>query len=68
MPFGKIRNAWKKRAIRHLIQNEGKTEWCVFAKALCNSWNSCRGFPYDCKSCFDSYFNPKDVIQQALEQ
>ena len=68
MFFGKIREAWKKRAMRHLIKNAGKEDWCAFAKALCGSWNSCREFPYECKCCFDRYFNVHQILQNALEQ
>lgn len=65
--FGNVRSAWKKRAIRQLIKDAGK-DWCTFARALCNSSDVCRGFPYECKACFDSYFNPTEVLQRALEQ
>lgn len=67
MVFRKVREAWKKRARRHLIENAGKDDWCAFAKALCGSWDSCSGFPYNCKSCFDSYFNVNEVLQRVLE-
>jgi len=67
MVFAKFREAWKKRVRRHLIKKAGKEDWCIFAKALCGSCNSCSGFPYDCKCCFDNYFNAKEIIQQVLE-
>ena len=67
MVFAKFREAWQKRVRRHLINKAGKEDWCVFVKALCMSWDSCRGFPYDCKCCFDNYFNIKEIIQQVLE-
>jgi hypothetical protein len=68
MLFDNVRSAWKKRAIRHLIEAVGKEDWCTFVKALCNSSDICRGFPYECKACFDSYFNPTEILQHALEQ
>ncbi|TSA57051.1 hypothetical protein D4R42_02365 [bacterium] len=68
MVFAKFREAWKKRVRRHLIEKAGKEDWCIFAKALCGSYNSCIGFPYDCKCCFDYYFNGKEILQQVLEQ
>jgi hypothetical protein len=68
MVFEKIRAAWKKRAIHHLIKNAGKEDWCTFVKALCGSWERCRGFPYDCKCCFDGYFNTAEVLQHILEK
>ena len=67
MVFAKVRDVWKKRVRRHLINKAGKEDWCVFAKALCKSWNGCHGFPYDCKCCFDDYFNVKLIVQQVLE-
>ncbi|MCW4016797.1 MAG: hypothetical protein NWF06_10540 [Candidatus Bathyarchaeota archaeon] len=66
--MGKVRNAWRRRARQYLIKNVGKEDWCIFAKALCSSSGSCRGFPYDCISCFDAYFNSRDVLQNALKQ
>lgn len=68
MIFGKVREAWKKRARRHLIKNAGKEDWCTFAKALCGSSDNCPGFPYDCKCCFDRYFNTAKILQRVLEQ
>ena len=68
MVFEKVRTAWKKRAIRQLIKNAGKEDWCTFVKALCGSWKTCHGFPYDCKCCFDGYFNTKEILQHILEQ
>ena len=68
MFLGKVRKAWKKRARRHLIKNAGKEDWCAFTKALCGSWEICHGFPYDCKCCFDSYFNVGEILQRVLEQ
>ncbi|MGD2066957.1 MAG: hypothetical protein PVI43_07315 [Candidatus Bathyarchaeota archaeon] len=68
MLFGNVRKAWRKRAIRHLIKNAGEEEWRTFAKALCNSSDICRGFPIECKSCFDSYYNPAERLQRVLEQ
>ena len=68
MVLGKIREAWKKRVRRHLIKNAGKEDWCVFVKALCMSWDHCRGFPYDCKCCFDTYFNVNEMLQHIFEQ
>jgi hypothetical protein len=68
MLFGKVRDAWKKRARKHLVETVGKEDWCAFARALCGSTDNCRGFPYECKSCFDVYFNPVDVLQHALKQ
>ena len=68
MVFGKIRNVWKKRVIHHLIKNAGKEDWCTFAKALCGSWENCRGFPYECKICFDLYFDFDEILQHVLEQ
>lgn len=67
MVFSKVREAWKKRAIRNLIKNAGKNDWCTFVKALCNSSDSCRGFPYSCKCCFDNYFETDDILQRVLE-
>jgi hypothetical protein len=66
MLFGNVRKAWKKRVARHLIKNAGEEDWRIFAKALCGSSNDCRGFPYECKSCFDSYFDPAKILQRAL--
>ena len=68
MILGKVREAWKKRARRILIKNVGKEDWCVFAKALCNSTDSCPGFPYVCKCCFDSYFKPAKILQHGIEE
>jgi hypothetical protein len=68
MIFSKVRENWKKRARRLLIKRAGKEDWCAFAKALCRSWDSCQGFPYDCKGCFDSYFNPKEILQRIIEK
>jgi hypothetical protein len=68
MLFGNVRKAWEKRAIKHLIKNAGEEEWRIFVKALCDSWNSCRGFPIECKLCFDSYYNPVERLQRILEQ
>ena len=68
MVLGKIREAWKKRVRRQLIKNAGEKDWCAFAKALCMSWNRCPWFPYDCKSCFDTYFNVNEFLQHVLEQ
>jgi len=68
MLFGNVRKAWKKRVIRHLIKSVGEEDWCTFARALCSSSDICRGFPYECKSCFDAYFNPAEILQRALEQ
>ncbi len=68
MVFGKVKKAWKKRARRNLIKNVGKGDWCAFAKALCGSWDSCRGYPYDCKGCFDSYFKTNEVLQRVLKE
>ena len=68
MVLSKVREAWKRRARRSLIKNVGKKDWCVFAKALCNSSDNCRGFPYDCKCCFDSYFNTTEILQRIIEQ
>ena len=68
MLFGKVRKAWKKRAVRHSIKNAGTKEWCAFAKALCGSSDVCQGFPYECKCCFDFYFNTVNVVQRVLEQ
>jgi len=56
MFLNKIKKAWQKRSRKHLIEKAGKNDWCIFAKALCNSSNTCKGFPYDCLCCFDSYF------------
>ena len=67
MIYDKFREAWKRRVRHHLIKNAGKEDWRVFVKALCMSWDSCREFPYDCKFCFDNYFNAKEIIQQVLE-
>jgi hypothetical protein len=67
MLFEKIRKAWKKRAAQHLIRNAGREDWCAFAKALCGSSHSCCGFPYECKSCFDTYFDPDEVINRAIK-
>ena len=64
MLFGKVREAWKNRARRHLVYKAGKADWCIFAKALCGSWNICSGYPFDCKCCFDYYFNGKKIRQQ----
>jgi len=68
MVYGKFREAWKRRVRRHLIKKAGKEDWCAFAKALCRSWDGCHGFPYDCKCCFDIYFNAQEILQQVLEQ
>ena len=68
MVFAKFREAWKKRVRRHLIEKAGKEDWSIFAKALCGSSNSCSGFPYACKCCFDYYFNGKEILQQVLKQ
>ena len=64
----KIKEAWKKRARKHLVKKAGEKDWCIFTKALCGSWNNCSGFPYDCKKCFDNYFNGKQFLQQILEK
>ena len=67
MVFGKIRDAWKKRTREHLVKNAGEEEWCTFARALCGSADNCHGFPYQCKACFDTYYNPADVLECALK-
>ena len=66
--FANIRDSWKKRVRRHLINVAGKEDWCTFAKALCGSWESCHGFPYECKGCFDIYFDSKEILQHVLEK
>ncbi|MGW8289219.1 MAG: hypothetical protein ACWGNP_03000, partial [Candidatus Bathyarchaeia archaeon] len=66
--FPRTGKAWKKRAIRNLIKSAGEEEWRTFVKALCDSSDSCRGFPIDCKLCFDSYYNPVEMLQRVLEQ
>jgi len=68
MLFDNVRRAWKKRAIKHLIESAGEEDWRTFAKALCDSTDSCRGFPIQCKACFDSYYNPAEMLQRVLEQ
>ena len=68
MVLDKVREAWKKRAVRNLIKNAGKEDWCIFVKALCNSSESCHGFPYTCKFCFDNYFEQADFLQHLLEK
>jgi len=68
MVFAKVREVWKKRARRQLINKAGKEDWCIFSKALCGSANSCSGFPYECKCCFDNFFKGKNILQKVLEQ
>ena len=68
MFLNKIRQAWKKRVFRHLMKNNDIADWCTFVKALCGSWEDCRGFPYSCKLCFDFYFNVDEILQNVLEQ
>ena len=68
MVLDRVREAWKRRAIRNLIKNAGIEDWCIFVKALCNSAKSCHGFPYTCKSCFDNYFEPAEILQHILEK
>ena len=58
----------ERRVRQHLINKTGKKDWSVFAKALCRSWDCCCGFPYDCKCCFDYYFNVKKILYQVQEQ
>jgi hypothetical protein len=67
MVLGKIRKAWQKRARRRLIEKVGKEDWCIFVKALCGSSDSCGGFPYECKCCFDNYFTPNKK-KSSLDQ
>jgi hypothetical protein len=68
MLLDNVRKAWKKRAIRHLIKNAGEYEWRTFAKALCDSSNLCHGFPVECKSCFDSYYDHDEMLERVLEE
>ena len=68
MIHGKFREAWNRRVRQHLINKAGKEDWCIFVRALCKSWNRCRGFPYDCICCFENSFNVKEIIKQVLEQ
>ena len=67
MIFSKILDAWKKRVRRHLIKDAGFNDWCIFVKALCGSWESCHGYPYDCKCCFDNFFNVEEILNQLQE-
>ena len=67
MIFSKIIEAWKKRARRRLIKDAGSGDWCIFVKALCGSWENCHGYPYECKCCFDNFFNVDEILEHIQE-
>ena len=61
-----FKRVWRRRARKNLIKAVGEKDWCIFVKSLCSSWSSCSGFPFDCKCCFDGYFNPDEFLQHVL--